>query len=222
MTVATFETVKGHEPLNIRKPLELALFGRRREDGVAPLNIKKVWSSASGLIVPDGLEPLGLITKKDGVSWPRQQDSSEVESHGYGEPTRVDITKDVTGLKATLQESKKSAMEIFHGLNLSSVQADADGNIYFDKPARPQAIEWELFAIGKDGDADEAIYMGRYLPRARVTENGTQAWTEGEEILYPATWTGFLDTTCGTSFREIWGGPGMDVARMGFKEYVTP
>jgi hypothetical protein len=212
--VKTFTEAKGHNPSNIRKILEMAIFVKPAED--ADTAITQVWTTAGGLTVPTGYLPVGVVTKGDGATWSRDQETSDVESFGYAEPTRRDIVKDVTGLAFTMQESKKTVMEMHHGLDLSTVTTDADGNFHFDKASRPAQRKYRVLALGKDGDGPDAIYVARWLPNAQVTENGEQAWSEGDEVKYPATLTGYTDTTFGTSFREIWGGPGLDHAAMGF------
>ena len=214
MPVKTFNEVKGHKGSNIRKVLEMAIFVKPEED--SDTEITQVWTAASGLVVPTGYMPVGLVTKDDGAKWSREQDMAEVESMGYSEPTRRDILKDVSGLSFTMQESKRTSMELFHGLDLSTVTTDADGNFFFDKASRPVSRKWRVLALGKDGDGPDAIYVARWLPRAQVTENGEQAWTEGDEVKYPASFSSYTDEKFGTSFREIWGGPGLDHTGMGF------
>lgn len=212
--MTTFSEAKGHNPGNIRKILEMAIFLKPIEE--ADTAITQVWKTAGGLVIPPGYVSVGVVTKDDGAAWTRDQESSDVMSYGYGEPTRRDITSDVTGLSFTMQESKKQVMELHHGLDLSSVTTDADGNFYFDKASRPQQRKYRLIALGKDGDGPDAIYCLRWLPNAQVTENGEQAWSEGDEVKYPATISSYVDQKFGTSYREIWGGPGLDHAAMGF------
>lgn len=212
--MVTFNEAKGHNPSNIRKILELAIFIKPVED--ADTAITQVYKTTGGLTIPAGYLPVGVVTKDDGATWTRDQESSDVTSYGYAEPTRRDIVSDVTGLAFTMQESKRQAMELFHGLDLSSVTTDTDGNFFFDKASRPAQRRYRVFALGKDGDGPDAVYVLRWLPNAQVTENGEQAWSEGDEVKYPATLTAYTDTTFGTSFREIWGGPGLDHAAMGF------
>lgn len=211
--MATFAEVKGHNRSLIRKILEMSIFAKPVEDDDE--EITQVWTS-DGLVVPPGYISVGLTTKDDGASWTRTQESSDVTSHGYAEPTRRDITSDVTGLSFTMQESKRQALELYHHLDLSSITTDSDGNFYFDKPPRPVQRNWRILALGKDGDGLEAIYVARWLPNAQVTENAEQAWSEGTELRYPATLTGYTDDKFHTSFREIWGGPGLDHEAMGF------
>lgn len=214
MPVKTFKEAKGHNKSNIRKVLEMAIFVKPKEDADTP--ITKVWTATNGLEVPTGYLPVGLVTKDDGAAWSREQDAVDVESLGYGEPTRRDVTKDVSGLAFTMQESKKTTMELYHGLDLSAVATDTDGNFFFDKATLPAQRHYRVLAIGKDGDGPDAVYVVRWLPDAQITENGEQAWTDGEELKYPATFTAYTDETVGTSLREIWGGPGLDHAAMGF------
>lgn len=220
MVAKTFQEQQGHKPENIRKILEMAIFVKPKE--VADTDIKTIWTAADGLVVPAGYMPVGLTTKDDGASWTRDQETSEVTSHGYAESTRTDIVGDKTGLAFTMQESKRNVMEMHHGIDLSAVTTDVDGNFYFDKAARPAAKHYRVLAIGKDGDGPDAIYVARWLPDATITENGEQAWTEGDEVKYPATFSSKTDSTVGTSFREIWGGPGLDHVAMGFPAPAGP
>lgn len=212
--MATFSEAKGHNGSNVRKVLEMAIFVKPWE--AADTAITSIYAATGGLTIPTGYLPVGMVTKDDGASWSRQQDSSDVMSYGYAEPVRRDITSDVTSLAFTMQESKKTAMELYHGLDLTTVATDTDGNFYFDKASRPVQRKYRVLAIGKDGDGPDAIYVARWLPKAQVTENGDQAWSEGDEVKYPATFTAYTDSTVGTAFREIWGGPGLDHAAMGF------
>lgn len=214
MAVKTFNEQKGQLQSNIRKVLEMAIFVKPKEDADTP--ITKVWTAADGLIIPAGYMPVGLTTKDDGATWSRDQETSEVTSHGYSEPSRRDIVGDATGLAFTMQESKRTTMELFHGLDLSAITTDADGNFFFDKASRPRSKHYRVLAIGKDGDGPDAVYLVRWLPDATITENGEQAWSEGDEVRYPATFSAYTDPAVGTSQREIWGGPGLDHEAMGF------
>lgn len=212
--MATFTEAKGHNPANIRKILEMAIFVKPHED--ADTDITQIYVAATGLVIPTGYVAVGMTTKEDGANWTREQESSDTTSHGYAEPTRRDITSDVSGLGFTMQESKRQAMELYHGLDLSAVTTDSEGNFYFDKASRPAQRDYRVLALGKDGDGPDAVYVARWLPKAQVTENAEQAWSEENELNYPATLTAYTDPVVGTSFREIWGGPGLDHEAMGF------
>lgn len=209
----TFDQIKGHKSDNIRKILEMAIFVKRYDEAQAP--ITSVWDGDK-LILPEGFTPVGHTDKGDGVTWSRDQDASEVESYGYAEPTRKDILKDMTGLEFTAQESTRTTFELDKGRDLSAVVPDAKGNLVFDKPTRPQPLNWTVLAIGKDGDGPDAIYVVRILPKAQVTENKEQKWSESDALTYPATFSAYVDEAWGTSMREIWGGPGLNHEAMGF------
>jgi hypothetical protein len=153
--MGTFTETKGHNPSNIRKILEMAIFAKPVEDDDTA--ITQIFTATGGLTVPAGYLPVGVVTKADGASWSRDQETSDVESFGYAEPTRRDIVKDVTGLAFTMQESKRNVMEMHHGLDLSGVTTDAEGNFFFDKASRPAQRKYRVLAIGKDGDGPDAI-----------------------------------------------------------------
>ena len=214
MSITTFEASKQHDRENVRKPLELAIFVKPVE--AADTAITTIWTTAAGLTVPVGYKGVGMTTKDDGATWTREQETADVTAHGYAQPVRRDITSDVSGLSFTMIESKRQAMELYHGLDLSAVTTDADGNFYFDKPSMPVQRRYRVLAIGKDGAGPDAIYMARWLPSAEITEQPEQTWSEGEEVRYPATFTAYHDDEFGTSFRELWGGPGLDHEAMGF------
>ena len=211
--MATFNDIKGHNPKNIRKILEMAIFVKRYAD--ADEEITSIWDG-TGLTLPARYESVGLTTKSDGATWQRDQEVSDVTSHGYAEPTRRDILSDQTGLNFTAQEAKRTTLELDKGVDLSAVEPDTNGNLVIDKPSRPQPLYWRVLAIGKDGDGPDAIYVVRWLPRAQVTENAEQNWSEESELTFPSTFSAYTDPEVGTSMREIWAGPGLDHAEMGF------
>lgn len=217
--MVTFAEAKGHDARNIRKILELTVLVKPWEDD--DTEITSIWGP-TGLVVPPGYAPVGMTTKSDGLSWSRDMSTSDVESHGYTEPVRRDITSDTSGLNFTMQESRMAAMGLYHGIDLSATSTDADGNVFFDKASRPAQPYYRVLAIGKDGAGPDAIYNARWLPRAQVTEMGEQTWSEDNELAYPVTFSAYLDANFGTSMRELWGGPGLDHAAMGFEAPPSP
>ena len=213
MVGQSFDSIKGHNPKNIRKILEMAIFIKRYDD--ADEEVTSIWDG-TGLVLPSGYEPVGLTTKSDGATWQRDQEVSDVTSHGYAEPTRRDILSDQTGLQFTAQEAKRTTLELDKGVDLSAVKPDANGNLVIDKPSRPQPLYWRVLAVGKDGDGPDAIYVVRWLPRAQVAETAEQMGTEETGLQFPATVSAYTDMAVGTSMRETGGGPGLDHAAMGF------
>ena len=214
MTVQSFDTVKNHNKLLIRKALEGSIFIKPYVEADAP--ITKIWIAAGGLIIPTGFVDVGLLNKKSAQKWARDTDSADTESVGYGEPARRDITKVISTADFSMQESKRQVLELYNGADYSGVTPDTDGNIVIDKPSRPQVRLWTLLSLSKDGDAADAIYFARIMPMCQVTKIGDQTLGEDEEVLYPVTMTGYRAPAYKTAVREIWGGPGIDRAAMGF------
>ena len=70
--------------------------------------------TASATLVDLGTDwdQLGWVSKSDGLTFSSDVESSDVESWGALEPTRSDITKDVTSAQFTCQETNKKVLEL--------------------------------------------------------------------------------------------------------------
>lgn len=209
--MSTFTERRAANPANVRKILDFAIFVKPWEDDDE--EIKSI-HGPDGLVIPDGYQSLGLISK-DGETWNRDQQVADVTSHGFSEPVRRDITSDQSGLQFTAQESKLQNIELYHGVDLSGLEIDADGNFVWDKPSRPAPKDLRVLAIGKDGADADAVYLARWLPRAQVTEVGSQTWSEDNELVYQMTLSAYMDVAVGTAMREIWAGPGFKAEDFG-------
>lgn len=169
--------------------------------------------------LPSGFVTLGWHTKADGVSWTRDAATSDVESHGALEPTRRDITRDVSGLKLNAQETKMKTLEMFENVDLSSVvPTPTSGEIAWNRATQPATRYYRILAVGQDGAGTDAIYIARFCPRAMVSEYGEQTWSAENELIYPLTLTATVDSTLGYSMRTMIGGPGLKsrLVAMGF------
>lgn len=211
--MASFTELKSGNDANIFKALDFALFVKPYEKITD--EIESIWSTADGLMVPPDYEPLGYTTKGD-TSWSRDQNWSEVESHGESEPTRRDNTRDVEGLSLTAQETNAVVLALYKDMNLDGITPDTDGGIRIKKGSRPAGRHWHVLGVAKDGDGPNAVYVARWLPRAQVTEMGAQNWSEDSELQYPMTLTAKTDPDVGSSMVELYGGPGWDAAARGF------
>jgi hypothetical protein len=212
--VPTFNDLQTRFQELIRKGLEGSVFVKRYVDGDDEITTLK---DATGLLaLPTGYTDVGYLTKDQGVQWTRDVGTSDVESHGAAEPTRRDITSDVTGLQFTMQESKRQVFELYDGQDLGGVTQDANGNVSWDKPDRPASIYYRALVLFKDGDGADAVYFAKWLPRAQVTDRGEQSWNENDELQYPVTLTAFNDGTVGSSARTLWAGPAATLTKMGF------
>lgn len=214
MSVAT---LAARQNALIRKAQDAAIF-------IAPTTVAAVTAittlAAGDLIaLPVGWDSLGHHTEDDGINWTRAVDTAETRSHGSSEPTRRDITSDVTGIVVLAQETKQATMELFHQVDLSAVTPDATtGEIGFNRPRTPSTKYYRLLAIAQDGAGTDTLYFGRFCPRVSITEFADQPWTKGDELRWPLTFTAYVDDTLGYSMREMWGGPGIDTlsTAMGF------
>ena len=214
MSVETFDSVRTPNVKNIRKALAGAVFVKRWVSGDAP--ITKVWTATGGLLIPTGYLDVGVLSKASAAKFARDTNTSDTESWGYTTPTRRDTTSDTTTCQFTMQESKRTSMELHGGVDLSAVVPDTDGNIVIDKPGRPQMLDWRVFVLCKDGDGADAIYWLDWLPYAQVTGMEDIENSESAERAYTVTMTGYEDPAVRTAHRQVWGGPGIDTAAMGF------
>lgn len=159
--------------------------------------------------LPAGYEDLGWAST-DGATFGRSTDISNVSSFGSVEPTRSDITKDEITMGVTAQETKLLTMGLYTGAALSGITADGTtGEVKISKPSRPGFTYYRVLGLFvDDGDYGE-IYMGRYMPRARITEFGEQKFASGDDpISFPLVFTGYEDATAGFSHQWLWSGPG--------------
>jgi hypothetical protein len=176
-------------------------------------------ASADLTALPAGWDDIGLVTKDDAYTWTRDVNMSETTSHGYVDPTRRDITANVSSLAFTAQETKLRTLEVYHNIDLTGVTPTATtGEVTFNDPLTPGTRYHRVIAIGQDGAGTGTIYVIRVIPRAILSEPGEQAWSDEDELVYPMTMTATPDSTLGYSIRYVFGGPGWksQLVAMGF------
>ena len=210
-------TLAARQSKLIRKALDAVVFAA--PTSAAAVTAITTGAGAALVTLPTEYHSLGHHTEDDGVNWTREVDTADVRSHGSAEPTRRDITSDVTGLVVLAQETKLQTMEMFHNIDLSTVTPDATtSEIAFNRSSQPATRYYRLLALAQDGAGTDTIYFARFCPRASITEFADQPWTKGDEIRWPLTFTAYVDDDLGYSIREMWGGPGIAalVDDMGF------
>lgn len=220
-TTTTYEALKNLQNDLIRKALEGSIF-------IAPYTADMPTALTAGanaglLPLPDGYEDVGWCDKGDGATWSRSVDTTDTESWGSVQPTRRDITGQTDGLKFTAQETKRSTIELYEGVDLSTVTpAATTGEITFDRPTRPNVRNFKAFGIFQDGVGVDAIYIAKVLPRATVTETGDQKWSDEDAVGYEVTLSAEYDKDAATSMRFFFGGPGWRarLVDMGFPAVV--
>lgn len=166
-------------------------------------------SSADLVTLPTGYKDLGWCSA-DGAKYARATTESNVKSFGSVEATRSDITSDTITMDVTAQETKLLTLGLYTGADLSATKAAfTTGEFQVEKPSRPSALFYRLLGLFvDDGDAGE-IYVGRYMPRAKVTSFAEQQFTDGDvPISYGVTFSGYEDSVLGYSHKWFFGGPG--------------
>ncbi|MEV4670972.1 hypothetical protein AB0K34_04895 [Actinomadura sp. NPDC049382] len=211
-----WDELKKHQNHLIRKALEGSVFA-------APITAPAVTALTDAtselLDLPTGYVDLGFMSD-DGAQFSSEIDSSDVTSWGSVEPTRRDITQDVTTLQGFFQETNKMTVALYTNVDAASLVPDAtSGELKVDKPDRPASRHYRILTLGVDlADAGE-IYVARFLPRASVTDKDDQAFQSGDDPLgWPVTMTAYKDSALGTSESYFFGGPGWKalLADMGF------
>lgn len=203
MPATSFDALKSAKSNNILKVLDAVVC-------VAPMSVAvpTTFTVAGELqSLPAGFRSIGWVTKDDGYTWSRDTDMSEVTSHGSVEPTRRDITQDVTGLEMTAQETSRLVLELSNNVDLTDAEV-VDGELSYTRSVSPSTRYWRLIAIGKDGAGDDTTYIVNILPRAMISEYGEITWSDEDALTYPLTWSATVDQDLGYSFRQVLAGPG--------------
>ena len=203
MPATSLDAVKDAKSGNILKVLDAVVL-------VAPMSVEvPATFTADGELqeLPAGWRSIGWVSKDDGYTWSRDTDMSEVTSHGSVEPTRRDITSDVTGLAMTAQETSKLTLELSNNVDLTAATVTG-GELSYTRSVSPATRYWRVLAIGKDGAGDDTTYIINVLPRAMISEYGEITWSDEDALTYPLTWSATVDQDLGYSFRQVLAGPG--------------
>jgi hypothetical protein len=205
----------------IRKSLDGSVF-------VAPMSVPSLGAlTTTGgelLPLPAGWADLGHLST-DAASFSRETELSEVKSHGQTESTRSDVTSDIITMAITAQETRMHTIALSTHADIAAIRATAGtGEVAIAKPDRPKPRYYRTLALFVDENEFGEIYIGRYMPKARVTEVGEQSMGQGDDpISYPLTLTGYKDAAVGFSHRWHWAGPGWRalLTSMGIEEATT-
>lgn len=202
-----YSSLKDKKTELIRKARDGSVF--IADMSVAGITTLTTGAGAALATLPVGYKDLGWISQ-DGASYARTTEVSEVNSFGSVEPTRSDTTRDTITLSITAQETRLETLGLYTGADVASIESAATtGEVQIAKPSRPGFRHYRLLGLFVDDGDDGEIYIARFMPRARVTEVGEQAFTDGDEpISYPVTFQGFEDSTLGYSHKWFFGGPG--------------
>jgi hypothetical protein len=217
-----YEELKNKQTELIRKALEGSVF--LADIGALPIADLTTYTAGPPAVIdlaplPVGWDDLGWLST-DGAAFSRDVSTSDVTSWGSVSPTRSDVTADTSTLTVVAQETKLLTVGLATGADLAGVTPDAQtGEVQIQKPARPSSKFYRVLSLAVDlGDAGE-IYLGRFMPRAKVTSYAEQSFGGGDDpISWGVTFTGYEDSTLGYSESWLFGGPGWNAIldEMGF------
>ncbi|HEY1176486.1 MAG TPA: hypothetical protein VGF17_10035, partial [Phytomonospora sp.] len=161
-------------------------------------------------IVAAGFWPVGLVTP-DGYTFGGDVEKSEVEALGYSVPVRSDIIRAPKTISFTALESdRKELAEFLYGMDLSTVEVGANGEVTFDEPAVPLGVEYRLLLISRDGTAASPYYRGRGYGRVKLANVPEEVWSASDPRQYPIELDVLVDDDLGTPVRHYMGGAGFD------------
>lgn len=159
--------------------------------------------------LPAGYIDLGWVDKGDGITRGRNVDSDEIESLGSTTPTRRDIIKVDTTIQVTLQETKRMALELYHGVVLATTGFDATTKeVSFSESTRPSTVFYRLITIWTDLTGTDAIYGASVYPRVSVTDMDDMKIADSGALAWKVTFTAYVDSTAGYAVKHLYGGPG--------------
>lgn len=176
----------------------------------APTAITSTSSATLITLSATDWKPFGWMTT-EGVNFERTTESTDTNSYGSREATRSDVTRDEISMTCTAQETKLLTIGMTTGADLTAITANATtGEVQIEKPDTPKLRYYRILGLFLDYNDDGLeIYFGRFMPRAQISDFGSQSYNEDENgINYPMTWRGKKDETLGFSHKWFWGGPG--------------
>lgn len=208
----------------IRKPLAGIL---ATAESTVELDVDFALTTGVGATLVDLAEwdQLGWVSKSDGVTFSAETETSDVESWGALEPTRSDITKDVTSAQFTCQETNKKVLEMYYNVDLSAVQGDSvTSEVAFNQSTEPDTIYRRMLFLSKDGSGAREVYIAKVMPKTNVSAKADQTWNAEDALTYGMTITAKVDDDLGYAVRHHFAGPGWaaQLVKMGFTKATTP
>lgn len=211
VTPHTYADLAVKQDALIRKALDGSVFGASSAaDPITSLTVDgPVTGTPTLALLPDGYDDFGLLSDT-GAKFSSAVTTADITSWGRVEPSRRDITKDVTDLQIIMQETKLVTVSAYLGVDPTTVTPDATtGEAHFTKPSRPTVQTYRLLTLGVDQNDSGEIYCACFMPRASLTNKGDLSMMSGADgLFYDTTWTAFTDSSLGFAVRFIFGGPG--------------
>ena len=209
MATTTYEAeLAGNQPTNMFKALGGIIFTSVMTTAI-PAAFTETTSASLTQLDTTLWTRLGLVTKGEGITFSRDINTEDEESWGYSEPTRTDISADVTSAAFTLQETKKATLEMFDFVDLSSVTADATtGEVTYNKATQAAPVYRRMIYMAVDGAGTDRRYRFKVMPRAQVVAVQDEVWSQSAATKYPVTVRATVDPVLGYAVRNVLAGPG--------------
>jgi len=220
MVATTWDALRVVRGEFVRKGLEGGIF---IWDNSAPLLTALTGADSALQTLPLGHRHLGFLTK-DGAQWGGDVSTSDVPAWGETGPVRSDVTGATTTLGFTGIETNRATIELYTGANLEDYVPAVGGEVQIAETDRPSARYWRALSIAVDMADEGEVYIGRYLPRAKITDRSGQNHNDGDDpISWGGTLTGYRDSTAGYAHKWFFGGPGWAsmLEGMGFQAAAT-
>jgi hypothetical protein len=206
--VPDYTSIAHRQATLIRKALQGSVF-------IAPYTAAAVTAITTGSSadinpLPTGYTDVGMVDKKNAPTWASKVTSQTVMTWGDVYPARRDITAVDASLKFTMLETNRTSLQLYLGQDITQVPiAATTKELIINQAARPQPIPYRVLGIFQDGSGSSAIYIGRFYPRAFVTDVSDQKWDDDADALaYDVTITPENDPVLGTPVVHYFGGPG--------------
>lgn len=206
-TPTDLNTLKAAKQNTLLRPLDAAIF-------LAPWYTAHPTSFTDAVAVlqtlPEAYDPVGLISKSDGINFARNVETSVLDSYGELEPTRMDVTGDSTTLSFTPQQTTKLTLQLTNNVDLSAAKATkGSGEVFFAQSTSPKITYYSAIVIGKDGPDDEPIFAFKVMPKIAVSKYEGETWNKDAAMTsQKLTMTAFKDQTAGFAVGHGFGGKG--------------
>lgn len=216
MATATIDEMRNLKDGLIRKMVSGGAVLLAPIDAPAPEN----FTEGSGLTKLTDFSGLGRLAKDGAPVFKVDEGSEDVETWGEIEPSRRDYTSRTLTVEWTCQDTRREVLEVLARRSLSDVDIADNGEFSFTDPSKPGTVYYRAMLIGADGDGDDAVYFGRFLPKVNITV-GEEDWNPGAAAVYPMTATAFVDGELGYSSKRFYGGPGI-LKRLNAMGFTAP
>ena len=193
----------------------------------AAITAATVFDPTTGALVnplPSGYRDIGFLSAA-GASFARTAKTTDISSWQSDNPTRTDITSDVSAMTIDPQETNQSTIGLFLGIDATTITPNAtNGTFSVDRPAISIPRYYRVLSLAVDTVTTGEIVIARFFPRALVTAFAAQTYANASDpISYGVTLTAYLDSVLGTPERYLFGGEGQPSLQvdMGWSRGVT-